>query len=372
MSPPRSKPPAGSNGNGEDEPAQRRVWQPPAPATNPRVRLPPNAPAQPATAPLKPLSGTNATPSATPNARQVPPPASVRKRPEVNPEVNLEAAPATPSKTRPKVNPATNSMMHFEASPATRRPVHPEIHPVVPPELHADARPGSGFLHPSRRKPLRRPALISRGERTLFWALLAAVLAMSIFLVRYRNRIDAHFQERALAVPLVTAAAGSSPTPLLLYLADDGTGALTERPLAFPLPEDPNTRARVVLEKLLSEYTAPGSLHPLKALSPGLEGVDEVFLAPLPGHRPGQLAVVDLTPGFIHAHPSGIEPETLTLLSMIATLHANLPTITEVRFLVDGAPRATLAGHADLSRTYLAGSAQMAPSEAFTTKVAQP
>jgi hypothetical protein len=27
--------------------------------------------------------------------------------------------------------------------------------------------------------------------------------------------------------------------------------------------------------------------------------------------------------------------------------------VTEVRFLVDGEPRATLAGHADLTRTYL-------------------
>ncbi len=66
-------------------------------------------------------------------------------------------------------------------------------------------------------------------------------------------------------------------------------------------------------------------------------------------------------------HPSGIEPETLTLLSMIATLHANLPAVTQVHFLVDGEPRATLAGHADLTRTYLAGAAQMAPSESFST-----
>jgi hypothetical protein len=35
------------------------------------------------------------------------------------------------------------------------------------------------------------------------------------------------------------------------------------------------------------------------------------------------------------------------------TLDANLPRMKEVRFLVDGQPRATLAGHADLTRTYL-------------------
>ena len=45
--------------------------------------------------------------------------------------------------------------------------------------------------------------------------------------------------------------------------------------------------------------------------------------------------------------------ESLTLLSMIATLHANLPQIEQVRFLVDGQrPEKPYAGHADLLRTY--------------------
>ncbi len=45
------------------------------------------------------------------------------------------------------------------------------------------------------------------------------------------------------------------------------------------------------------------------------------------------------------------------MLSLCGTLHANLPRVAQVRFLVDGQPRATLAGHADLTRTYLAGDA---------------
>jgi hypothetical protein len=45
--------------------------------------------------------------------------------------------------------------------------------------------------------------------------------------------------------------------------------------------------------------------------------------------------------------------ENLTLLSILGTLHANFPKIVQVRFLVDGHQRETLAGHADLSRTYL-------------------
>jgi hypothetical protein len=41
------------------------------------------------------------------------------------------------------------------------------------------------------------------------------------------------------------------------------------------------------------------------------------------------------------------------VLSICGTLHANLPRVTQVRFLVDGKERDTLAGHADLTRTYL-------------------
>jgi len=65
------------------------------------------------------------------------------------------------------------------------------------------------------------------------------------------------------------------------------------------------------------------------------------------------MAVVNLSGDFAANHPSGIETETLTLVSICATLRANLPQVREARFLVDGQPRATLAGHADLTRTYL-------------------
>ena len=70
-------------------------------------------------------------------------------------------------------------------------------------------------------------------------------------------------------------------------------------------------------------------------------------------HAPGgQLAVVNLHGTFADHHPSGIEPETLTIQSIIGTLYANFPRIEQVRFLVDGRPRETLSGHADLLRTY--------------------
>jgi len=84
--------------------------------------------------------------------------------------------------------------------------------------------------------------------------------------------------------------------------------------------------------------------------------VDDVFLLPVPesnAAHPQQMAVINLDGSFVDHHPSGILVENLTLLSILGTLHANFPQIAQVRFLVDGHPRETLAGHADLSRTYL-------------------
>ena len=72
------------------------------------------------------------------------------------------------------------------------------------------------------------------------------------------------------------------------------------------------------------------------------------------------MAVVNLTSNFVASHPSGFETETLTVLSICGTIHANLPRVTEVRFLVDGQQRPTLAGHADLTRTYLVSDAETA------------
>ena len=116
------------------------------------------------------------------------------------------------------------------------------------------------------------------------------------------------------------------------------------------MPADPSARARVVLGKLLDLYAAPGRRTSRRRRcgrsGPGLSAARARRQRIL---RPdAQLAVVNLTSNFAASHPSGLETETLTVLSICGTLHANLPHVTEVRFLVDGQQRPNLAGHADL------------------------
>ncbi len=150
-----------------------------------------------------------------------------------------------------------------------------------------------------------------------------------------------------------------------LMVANDSDDSLSGRALSLPLPQSPEARARAILGKLLDLYATADAAHPVPG---GANSIAQVFLLPVSGGASSstgatavdkgpptgaELAVVNLTGAFAANHPSGIETESLTVLSICATLHTNFPHITEVRFLVDGQERETLAGHADLTRTYL-------------------
>ena len=130
-----------------------------------------------------------------------------------------------------------------------------------------------------------------------------------------------------------------------------------------------------MLDKLLELYAAPDAAHPVTG-GPG--SVEQVFLLPAEelaphagatvvqsdGDSGPELAVVNLKGSFVASHPSGLETETLTVLSICATIHANLPRVYQVRFLVDGETHESLAGHADLTRTYLVSESEPAESVA--------
>jgi len=218
--------------------------------------------------------------------------------------------------------------------------------------------------------------MIPRYQRILFWSLALAILLMAAFLLhgcqQAREKLTRQQNETPLAAPAETP-----PQTMHLAMASDAEGsiALVDRQLA--LPSDPSARARALLAQLIAEYSYKNSTHPL----PSGPAIDDVFLVDLPlkravssnpaDHAPssqgneapsllaivphspgGQLAVVNLSSAFAGHHPSGIEVETLTINSIVGTLFANFPRIEQVRFVVDGQPRDTLSGHADLTRTY--------------------
>jgi hypothetical protein len=195
--------------------------------------------------------------------------------------------------------------------------------------------------------------MIPRHQRILFWILLVSSVVMSAMLIRMRERAHDRLLDTGETMPL-NPPAQRGPQNVTLMIANDADGSLTADQQKMALPADVNARAHVILQHLIADYARPGSGHPIATNS----GVNEVFFMPLPPAAntvvPGLMAIVNLSGSFAAEHPSGIEPETLTLLSIIGTMHANFPDITQVKFLIDGQTRETLAGHADLTRVYLA------------------
>jgi Sporulation and spore germination len=200
--------------------------------------------------------------------------------------------------------------------------------------------------------------VIPRYQKILLVALLIVSLGMGFNLWQLRER--AHKRLLAGETTAPTKAPEVAPAEqATLIAANDLDNSLIPQMYSLPLPADPGARARAVLGKLLDLYAAPDATHPVPG---GATSVAQVFLLPVPESKAapasgGLLAVVNLTGAFAASHPSGLETESLTVLSICATIRANLPNVTEVRFLVDGQQRPTLAGHADLTRTYLTADA---------------
>jgi Sporulation and spore germination len=229
--------------------------------------------------------------------------------------------------------------------------------------------------------------MIPRYQRILFWSLIGGIFLMAAFLVRGCQQ--AHKRLTALNDAMPIAAPNNAGTEdISLYIANDADASVSIATKPLALPSQPTLRARALLQQLLAAYSIPSSNHPL----PVGPSVDDVFLLNLPltnpptpvtestsditealgGHTTGELAVINLHGSFADGHPSGIVVEDLTLKSIIGTLHAALPQITEIRFLVDGEPRETLAGHADLLHTYPAADTASKPTPPTGASEAQP
>lgn len=229
--------------------------------------------------------------------------------------------------------------------------------------------------------------MIPRHQTILLGVLVLASLVMGVALWQLRDRAHQRLVAGEDSAP--TKAPEVAPAEqATLMVANDDDNSLLGQVHSLPLPSDPGSRARAILGRLLDIYAAANAAHPVPG---GATSVAQVFLLPVlesesgkavagtsapggsgPSNSGGgnsgaardsgpELAVVNLTSSFVSTHPSGLETETLTVLSICGTLHANLPRVTQVRFLVDGQSRATLAGHADLTRTYLTSDA--APPE---------
>lgn len=182
--------------------------------------------------------------------------------------------------------------------------------------------------------------MIPRHIQITIALLLVAVFASGIYILRLHRRTQEDLR-RAAARPVDAPVAGT-PQDITLAIAYDDDGMFRDKTVSAVLPSQASARAREILEALIAQYVSLPSPHPLGAGS----AVNNVFLVS------PKLAVVDLNQAMADEHRSGIMVEDFTLLSLIETLSRNMPQLEQVKILVNGRERETLAGHADLSSTY--------------------
>lgn len=171
--------------------------------------------------------------------------------------------------------------------------------------------------------------------------LLVAALGLSVYAW--------HMRKSAASAPLTSADTRPlAPPPtgpmerVVLFVAHDEDGTLRPESSQIPMPSGRQQRSEELLRALLSLYLDKSSPHVLGA---GSE-IRSVFLV-----DPG-VAVIDVNGAFADSHRSGVLVEELTVASLIHTISANTPGLLKVEILVDGKPRDTLAGHADLTDFY--------------------
>ena len=184
--------------------------------------------------------------------------------------------------------------------------------------------------------------MISRPMQITIFLLLVGVLAGGVYMNRLQQREE--LRDRAQEN-------GAPPSPQIvtkeedaqLLIAYDEDGVLKQEPFKLALSQEPQTRAKQVVQALISDYTQKPSPHPLADGS----GVKHVFMTE------DGLCIVDLNSVFAEGHRSGVMVEEMTIASFVESLALNVPSVKRVKFLVDGRERETLAGHADLGRIYV-------------------
>lgn len=183
--------------------------------------------------------------------------------------------------------------------------------------------------------------MIPRHLQIALALMVCVLLALSFWawnLKRNADDINAHEPDTRPAAPPVAGVT----SPVTLFVAYDEEGLLRAREEIIPLPSEPSERARQALRALLAIYVEKPSPHPLGS---GAD-VKDVYLVN------ENTIVIDMNSAFADKHRSGILVEQLTVVSVLQTVSAALPKVTRATILVEGKPRPTLAGHADLSNFY--------------------
>ncbi len=183
--------------------------------------------------------------------------------------------------------------------------------------------------------------MIPRHVQITLALLLIAVVGIGLYMYRLERSTEETIRRASEAPSVIPPPTGPIAT-VTLAIAYDEDGEFRQQQLSAALPTEAGERSRQVLRILIGEYMSRPSPHPLAVGS----DINDVYIVN------GDLAVIDTNSIFADGHPSGILVEDFTVYSLVETLAANMPQIKQVKIIVNGKERATLAGHADLSPVF--------------------
>jgi Sporulation and spore germination len=172
--------------------------------------------------------------------------------------------------------------------------------------------------------------------------LLAALAGMGLYGYHLRRQATELLKTAADTKPIAPPVSGPTEQ-VTIFTPDDDNGDLVRLGVPAVLPVEPTLRARELVHVLISQWQEKNSTHPIGANA----DVKEVFLL-----NENKTAIVDVNGAFADQHRSGVMVEELTMASLARTLGANINGLQQIKVIVDGRERETLAGHADLTDFY--------------------
>ena len=202
--------------------------------------------------------------------------------------------------------------------------------------------------------------------RWLQWlvvGLAAAALVAAVYLpllghkVKQSARVQTQSEEQARR-ELLQPAMGTSGEPRVkvtfFWASAEQDGTLAPITVELPLSSDPVLRAKEVLNTLLA---GPVDAE-LRTLPPDAALLEFYLL------RDGT-GIADFSEPLATSLPSGIASEEMAVESITRTLEANVPQVQRLKILIHGQEVDTLAGHVDLTNTFVVntkGPATSAPA----------
>lgn len=181
--------------------------------------------------------------------------------------------------------------------------------------------------------------------------LLAAVIAAALYFPALRRQVnkaknlteETAEQARRELLPPAPATSGEPRVKAKMFWGSTSEeGTLVPVTVELPLSSDPTLRAKEILNTLLAGPVDPEA----RTLPPDAALLAFYIL-------PDGTGIADFSESMATSIPSGIQSEQLAVDSITRTLEANVPQVQRLKILIHGQEVETLAGHLDLTQTFL-------------------